>query len=201
MGGSRKTCSIEGCERPFLARGFCKFHYERARARGGRGRAGQLPNGTCHAFLVANVNFSDDGCLMWPYGRGPNGRYGATRFEGKSQGAHRVMCILAHGVPPFEGAEAAHSCGNGFAGCVNPRHLRWATRRENEDDKIIHGTIARGEQHYNAKLSTDHVLAIYADTRGCTAIGVEYGVHDSAIYNIRHGISWAWLTGHKRKAA
>lgn len=28
--------------------------------------------------------------------------------------------------------------------CINPAHLRWATRAENEQDKITHGRSNRG---------------------------------------------------------
>ena len=47
----------------------------------------------------------------------------------------RVLLALADGVPlPARGRlEAGHTCGHFW--CVAPRHLRWVTRSENEDDK------------------------------------------------------------------
>lgn len=50
------------------------------------------------------------------------------------------MCILAHGEPPSPEHVAAHSCGQGHEGCVNPGHLRWATVAENIADTLKHGT-------------------------------------------------------------
>jgi len=41
-------------------------------------------------------------------------------------------------------------------GCINPKHLRWATRQQNALDALEHGTssmFAAGEAHPNAKLS------------------------------------------------
>jgi hypothetical protein len=108
------------------------------------------------------------------------------------------MCILAHGAPPFEGAEAAHSCGT--TGCVNPNHIRWATTKENIADKNIHGTMSRGEGHYKAKLTGQQVLLIYKDERPTKVVATEYGVSISTIEYIWSGMSWAWLTGHKRAA-
>lgn len=36
-GGGKKTCSVEGCKRPYRAKGFCFFHYD-------KWRAGELPH-------------------------------------------------------------------------------------------------------------------------------------------------------------
>jgi len=43
---------------------------------------------------------------------------------------------------------------------VNPRHLRWATHRENEADKVRHGTLRKGEAVHAAKLSAAEVAEI-----------------------------------------
>lgn len=64
--------------------------------------------------------------------------YGLIRIDGVMCRVHRLVCIRRHGPPPTDDLEAAHSCGN--AGCVNPRHIRWATRFENAADKKLHGT-------------------------------------------------------------
>lgn len=78
-----------------------------------------------------------DWCLVWPFGRDPRVGRGIVRTgPGKpklpSGWAHRVMCEMVHGTPPTPQHQAAHSCGNGHLGCVNPHHLSWKTNSENQ---------------------------------------------------------------------
>ncbi len=37
-GGGQKTCGVEGCKRPYRAKGYCFFHYK-------KWRQGELPHG------------------------------------------------------------------------------------------------------------------------------------------------------------
>jgi hypothetical protein len=70
------------------------------------------------------------------------------------------MCLLAHGEPPSAEHQAAHSCGKGHLGCVNPKHLRWATPSENINDQLAHGTMRTGERHAGSYISERDVIAI-----------------------------------------
>lgn len=79
-------------------------------------------------------------CVLWPYSKDGNG-YGQFGHLGEVYRAHKFLCQLVHGEAP-DGHEAAHSCGN--AACINPQHLSWKTRSENELDKRTHGTFNRG---------------------------------------------------------
>lgn len=56
--------------------------------------------------------------------------------------AHRFMCELINGEPSPEKPQAAHRCGNGHLGCVNPRHLSWSNQSDNHKDRRKHGTAA-----------------------------------------------------------
>jgi hypothetical protein len=76
-------------------------------------------------------------CLIWPLSRAQNG-YPACG-AGNAIRPHRIMCERRHGPPPTEQHQAAHSCGNGHLGCVNPWHLNWRTPSENQ--------IERYQQH------------------------------------------------------
>ena len=96
-------------------------------------------------------------CLPYPFSRRGNG-YGRLYYKGKHTTASKVMCLFAHGNPPSEKHQAAHSCRGASGGCVNPNHLRWATQIENDLDKIEHGTKLLGEQLPWAKLTKDDVL-------------------------------------------
>lgn len=96
------------------------------------------------SFLLYAANYRGDDCLEWPYARGTNG-YGHVHVDGITTTAHRVVLTLHRGDPPDPTLEAVHApivCHN--PGCVNPRHLRWATHAENMADTIIDGTNTGG---------------------------------------------------------
>lgn len=69
----------------------------------------------------------DGACWEWPYSKDRHG-YGRTRFDGRSQGAHRVVYQLLVGQIP-DGLDLDHLCRT--PACVNPAHLEPVTRREN----------------------------------------------------------------------
>lgn len=94
-------------------------------------------------WLKERASSAGEECLFWPFGRNWNG-YGHLKPHGQRTAyAHRVMCELAHGEAPSPIHVAAHSCGRGSAGCVNPNHLSWKTPRENQLDRRAHGTDRR----------------------------------------------------------
>lgn len=95
-------------------------------------------------WLLAHVGYSGDACLIWPFTQAADG-YGAVRYEGRTVQAHRLMCELVHGAPPA-GMIAAHSCGNGHTGCVNPHHISWKTQKENWVDRKAHGVPPNGNR-------------------------------------------------------
>lgn len=62
------------------------------------------------------------------------GIYGAIQLGGRKSkivGVHWLVCSWFHG-PPAPGMEAGHTCPQPNSLCVNPNHLRWMTRTENE---------------------------------------------------------------------
>lgn len=135
-----------------------------------------------------------EACIDWPGGRFPKG-YGRVRHDGRRRNAHRVSLILATGQDP-RGLQAAHTCGRQL--CVNPRHLRWATQAENEADKAQHGTKRRGGHVNGGTLTEQQVLNAYSDPRATQAVADDLGVGYDAVWKIRNGINWSWLTGHNK---
>ena len=139
-----------------------------------------------------------DACVEWPFAMGTHrvggayGKVGGVQFGFKGpMDAHRPMCILAHGSPPSPIYEAAHSCGN--RSCVNKRHLRWATPKENKGDELIHGTRNRGERQGHSKLNKNAVLSI-RKMRGHPAdIGMKFGVSETTVRDIWKRRTWGWL--------
>lgn len=117
-------------------------------------------------------------------------------YEGQQTGAYRVACTLKHGEPPTPEHEAAHSCGNGHFGCINWKHLRWATRGENQDDKVEHGTLLMGSNHGMSKLNEEQVIEIkrlLAHGVRAARIAERFGVTPENISAIKRGLTWAWL--------
>lgn len=119
-------------------------------------------------------------CLDWPFCKMPTG-YGSFGYLGKRHYAHRFMCELAHGPAPTPKHEAAHRCGNGHLGCVNPKHLAWKTKAENRRESTQHGKGTRNPNGNNrGRLTPSQVAEIRA------LKGQERQVDIAA----RFGISW-----------
>lgn len=187
-------CQIDGCEKPTKARGLCGAHYHRMR-RHGDPHGGKTAHGEPERYLREIVLcFEGKECLTWPYQRSGGG-YGYVGKGSARLGAHRVVCEAYRGPPPSPRHEAAHSCGNGHLGCVNPRHLSWKTPSENQADRLAHGTMLRGSSHPGAQLTESAVQEIRA-LRGVVAgkeVARRYGVSRATVSQIQSRASWGWL--------
>lgn len=140
-------------------------------------------------------------CWLWTACLNETG-YGMVYFEGRARRAHRVSWVLTYGAVPA-GACVLHRCDT--PACVNPAHLWLGTLAENTADMLAKGrastgalhamrkrkTQARGERQGHAKLTTDQVVAIRADTRLMRLIAADYGVCLSVICEIRQRKSWS----------
>lgn len=76
--------------------------------------------------IVDRIDASGD-CWEWE-GTITRTGYGLTRYEGRSQPAHRVIWTILVGPVPAH-LDLDHLCRN--RGCVNPDHLEPVTRSEN----------------------------------------------------------------------
>ncbi len=150
--------------------------------------------GATEAFLRDNVNATTDECIMWPYAVNAQG-YGIATVDGVQRNANNQMCRLAHGEPFSIWRDAAHSCG--VPGCVNPRHLRWATRRENMADKRLHGTSNIGERNGKTTITEADVLEIRAAPKWLKPLMEKYGLSRGALVKIRNGSRWAHVGGRR----
>ena len=134
---TKPLCSIPGCCKPHLARGWCKAHYRRWQRHGDP--LGGRPRQARRYLDEVVLTYEGDQCLLWPYGKDRYG-YGKIWNGRKKVGLHRLVCEITNGPAPTPKHEAAHSCGNGHLGCCTKRHLSWETHAENMADKIRHGT-------------------------------------------------------------
>jgi len=190
------SCAVDGCDKPIKSCGFCCAHYKRF-WRHGSPTAGQTSKGEPKRFLHSLVGTESAGCIPWPYARDYRTGYAMVSHEGRMQAAARVVCIMVNGPPPTSRHEAAHNCGKGNEGCVNPHHLRWATHQENQADRLDHGTDNRGDKKRSfTKLNEESVKAIRAMAKtgsNHAELSEIYGVSRSNISAICLRRNWAWV--------
>lgn len=194
---STPRCSLDGCDNPVRSRGWCSSHYYRWREHGDVMHKPKIVHGSAQTYFFEVVlKYEGDDCLIWPFCKGAHG-YGDLRLNGKRETVSRLACKLVHGEPPAQNYDAAHTCGQGAVGCCNPKHLYWATRKQNVQDTIAHGRHARGEQQVTSKLTEDRVREIKQLLKAGKLyqhqIADMYGVSRSAILKIHLGKCWAWL--------
>ncbi len=192
--GATGPCIVEGCNAERCnSKGWCWMHYTRWRR---HGDPLHTERGKPQEWLDAHAGYEGDDCLPWPFGGRDNG-YGTMIYDGDHCSAHRKMCELRHGPAPTPRHEAAHSCGKGHEGCVNPNHLSWKTPSENNLDKLLHGTHNRGERHFCATLTEQIVREARDRYRPfvvtCKMLAAEYGVGEAAIKLAIQRRTWRWL--------
>jgi hypothetical protein len=143
-------------------------------------------------FFRAALNFNGDECVLWPFCCDSNS-YPKMTVDRKSLRVPRVICEMVYGDPPTPQHEAAHSCG--IRPCINPNHLRWATKTENMADTLVHGTRIRGEQQWQAKLTEANVREIRSLKGKLThdKIAKRFGMSIGAINCVIYGSTWGWL--------
>lgn len=184
-------CSVDECGKSVFARSLCSMHYARVRRHGDVRSRKRVANGEARLFFETFVvQYDGDECVTWPFHRDRDG-YGQLYHDGQMRCVSRLVCERENGPPPSKDHVSAHSCGQGHLGCVAKRHLRWATRLENEADKSTHGTLtfAAGEAHPNAIISDDDVASILAMAGRMSHQGIAelFGVSRSHIGNILRG--------------
>ena len=190
MGGTgRRTCSIEGCLRPAYGHGWCNAHWQRWRHHGDP-LAGGLTKGAAQAFVSAVLAAPPmDACIPWPYGGNRVG-YGRINVAGRVRTAPQFVLESRVGPRPSPRHLTRHSCGNKL--CVNPKHLRWATQKENMADCVAHGTHNRGERCGAAKLRIADVRFIRTQRGRVRQVDLarRFGVSRAAIGSIHQGRNW-----------
>jgi hypothetical protein len=178
-------CSIPDCGKKFHSRGYCVNHYLSFRRNGDtkrrRAEAG-APMRWVKEHIAAPPS---DECVKWPFGTSNQG-YGYVTHDGRHWGAHRLICLMAHGEPDDPSLVAAHSCGRGAQGCVNKAHLRWRTSAENSAEMGEHMRMGINTRH--RKLSDQDVEAIRSSKNiQQKDLAVAYGVSKTMISRVVNG--------------
>lgn len=111
--------------------------------------------------------------------------------------AHVAAWSLANGRLPLAGMHICHTCD--LSRCCEPGHLVEDTQTQNNRDlrdrKRAGGWI-------DVKLAPADVIQVYDLAKGGAmsqrAIAREYGIHQTAVWDVLHGRSWSDLTGVSR---
>lgn len=185
-------CKVEGCESLAVRKLMCTKHMRRVEAHGDPHFRKNATYGEPYKWVqefLKDIPVTDD-CIEWPWQRCRLG-YGKLKATGHSVAcaqAHRYILGKVQGDPVDPDMHCAHSCGN--RGCVNPRHLRWATVAENMNDKRGHGTTGQ-------KLTKETAVEIYQSTDSYKDLAAKYGISQPTISEIKNGRTWGWATEHE----
>ncbi|MGE0342584.1 MAG: HNH endonuclease [Porticoccaceae bacterium] len=156
---------------------------------------GKAPDAGCGRVtprdtLTLALEAEHDECIVWPHAtrRG----YPKASVKGKTVGVHAYICEREHGPRPSKQHFAGHRCGQSL--CINRRHVRWVTKRQNERDKRTHGTAPRGERNPFARCTAEVVIEVRKRYRKggatCASLAAEFGVSASTISKIVRKQTW-----------
>lgn len=111
--------------------------------------------------------------------------------DGRTRTAYVHTLVAAAFLGPRpEGLVVRHLDGNGQNNA--PSNLAYGTQQENTNDKELHGTLLRGEQHGCAKLTADQVREIreLSQCHSRVALARMFRMSDQQISNIVLGHRW-----------
>lgn len=129
-----------------VAKGLCQACYMRSRRAQQSGRMGRQRNGANYQFAMRHTDYwldryrdkisgeNPDGCHEWMAGK-TKGGYGVMHLANKTLLAHRLAFTLAGGDPSV--SVVMHTCDN--PACVNPKHLRGGSYKQNTADMDAKG--------------------------------------------------------------
>ena len=145
------------------------------------------------------------GCYLWIRSRNSAyrgyGDYGYTRMDGKKWSAHRLSWFLANGFLPEKPIFILHRCDT--PACINPRHLKTGTQKENVLDRDRKGRRAspQGGKNALAKLTDESVIEIRRrrlDGALLRVLAKDHGVSISTIHLVVAGKAWTHLCEAER---
>jgi hypothetical protein len=136
------------------------------------------------------VNKTDD-CWLWTGYL--NKGYGYISIDNKAKPAYRVSYQLTYGDIP-EGLVVRHMCRS--KNCVNPKHLKLGTQKDNMEDAIKDGTTLKGEKNHRSILKEEQVKD-FIKNKPINNINdyillksKELNVSPTALYDIHYRRTW-----------
>ena len=122
-------------------------------------------------------------CILWDGAVNSSG-YPVTWKHGKSVYVHRWV------VGARTGDVVMHICDN--KQCINPKHLRIGTHKQNSEDMVKKDRQAKGEDAGNSKLSKESVLEIrnYKGSLSSRKVAQLYNISKTNVLDIWNGRIW-----------
>lgn len=203
-GGIRPSCSLEDCDLPHTAKGFCRIHYVRWKKCGDpygevlrKVENGESLLEKLTKKFLRGISKLEDGC--WTCTTASSTRSGYLHIPITHDGVRNLVKVhrfsYEHFVGPIpEGMLICHKCDNRW--CCNPDHLFVGSQSDNMQDMVRKGRGLVGEKNANTSFTESDVISIYADidsglTR--TAIAKKHGVSAVTISHIATGRNWKHL--------
>lgn len=187
-----RYCAFEGCQRIYYGNGYCHSHWKQLN----RGEELSVLYGGMSPLedrLAVSINKTDT-CWLWTRPLNDDG-YATIVVDGVFWFAHRYM-YTEHVGPIPGGMELDHRCR--VRHCVNPLHLRFATRKQNNEHRAgaqvnsgtgVRGVTRRPSGRYSAEVTHNKVLhylgtfdTIEEADQAARAKRAELFTHDDAIY-------------------
>lgn len=140
-----------------------------------------------YEMLLELIVDPGDDCIVWPYAVNDNG-YGRVRFDGRSCYTHEVALASVSPAPSDRHEAAYGPCHNRL--CINPRHLSWRTRFENQADRLRDGTHNRGERQGRSVLTADDVRWVRGRSDSQRGMAETLGVSISTINDVLLRRTW-----------
>lgn len=116
---------------------------------------------------------------------------------------HRLVALAFLPPIPSPGCEIAH--GDGTRTNNHFKNLRWATSKENQDDRKRHGTFHHGDNCASSKITSETVASIRDEYKShgqrykggavtYKTLAEKYGLSQSQISRIVNGKQWTHST-------
>lgn len=150
-------------------------------------------------IFMRSVVKHESGCWIWN-GETNSAGYGtfrdypsANEMKKKRVMAHRASYKFFVGRIP-KGKEIMHKCDIKL--CVNPKHLKPGTKKENEADKVAKGRSNRGEQRWSTILANEQAQNILDSFRAgdsISSLADKFGVSYWIAYSIAKRLRWKYL--------
>jgi hypothetical protein len=100
---------------------------------------------------------------------------------------HDIVLATFVGPKPA-GHQARHLDGNMFNNDL--ANLCYGTIQENNNDKKVHGTMAKGERHGMAKMTAEKILFIRSSDKSDKELAHMFGLTPGYVYAVRRRVSW-----------